>query len=297
MPQAVCPNKLKSPGPSYTGPACTGSACTGVDLEAGVVYQTTAGSIGGVIYLPYCSPGSIELGPTDIPGGWDGKGAGDVSSLTQVSTGGTSTFANVFLGCNPYWNGNAGTGQGQLTVNIQENYSLALNTLSATSQLPGCTAGVLGVGCGAPIVGSPPQNWVPTAFSICSGAPYAGAVFPYPQNGISCAFNDFYLPGPFPAVNPIPMFALFNNNINTPMPAGCLAQYPAVPPTNGGGTCGGKILSSRRTPWPVHFARIRGPRYRLRRPRRPARMSPGTRSWPARSRAPTSSTARSTSMA
>ena len=74
---------------------------------------------------------------------------------------------------------------------------------------------------------------------MCSAAPYAGAVFPYPQNGVSCAFNDFYLPGPYPAVNPIPMFALYNNNINTPMPAGCIAQYPAVPPTNGGGTCGG----------------------------------------------------------
>ncbi len=127
LPQAACPHHLVSPGVNYPPAGSLGN---------GMVFQTTAGSIGGVVYLPYCSPGSIELGPTDIPGGWDGKGAGDVSSLTKVSSGRTSTFANIFLGCNPYWNGNAGTGQGQLTVNIQENYSLALNTLSATSQPP-----------------------------------------------------------------------------------------------------------------------------------------------------------------
>src|SRR4029077_12082842 len=113
----------------------------------------TAGSIGGVVYLPYCSPFGIELGPTDIPGGWNGRKGkddddGDVSSLTATSTGRTSTFANIFLGCTPYYNGNFGTGQGQLTVNIQENYSLVLNTLSATSNPKfGCTQGVLGVGC------------------------------------------------------------------------------------------------------------------------------------------------------
>jgi hypothetical protein len=71
------------------------------------------------------------------------------------------------------------------------------------------------------------------------GYTYATALFPFPQNGVSCAFNDFYLPGPYPAVNPIPMFALHNNNVITPQPWGCMAQYPATPPGNGGGTCGG----------------------------------------------------------
>jgi hypothetical protein len=112
--------------------------------------------------------------------------------------------------------------------------------LSATSQHLGptfssCVAGQLGVGCGGANL-----NWTPTPLATCSGAPYAGAVFPYPQNGISCAFNDFYSPGPFPAVNPVPMFALNNNNINIPQPAGCIAQYPAIPPGNGGGSCGGQ---------------------------------------------------------
>jgi hypothetical protein len=67
------------------------------DNQKGIVFQPTAGSIGGVVYLPYCSPFGIELGPTDIPGGWDGKGAGDVSSLTASSTGRTSTFRNVSM--------------------------------------------------------------------------------------------------------------------------------------------------------------------------------------------------------
>ncbi len=127
---ATCPNGLKSAGSA----TYVGGAYSGPPLGDGIVYHGTAGSVGGVVYLPYCSPGSIALGPTDIPGGYDGSGAGDVSSLTTSSTGRNSTFANIFLGCNPYWNGNnSGTGQGQLTVNIQENYSLALNTISATS--------------------------------------------------------------------------------------------------------------------------------------------------------------------
>jgi hypothetical protein len=115
---ATCPNGLVSPGPTYP-------VAGGGPFPQGIVFQQTAGSIGGVVNLPYCSPFAIELGPTDIHGGWDGKGAGDVSSLTASSSGGrTSTFANIFLGCHPLYNGNFGTGQGQLTVNIQENYSL-----------------------------------------------------------------------------------------------------------------------------------------------------------------------------
>jgi hypothetical protein len=176
-----------------------------------------------VVYLPYCSPSAIELGPTDIPHGWDGKGAGDVSSLTTKSTGRDTTFANIFLGCDPRWNGNFGTGQGQLTVNIQENYSLALNTLSATSQAPGCTPGTLGLGCRSV---SQPQGALTNPF------------VPTPL-GLNGGFNDFYLPGPFPPVNPLPLFAHVNPNVNTPVNAGCTAQYPAVPPGNGGGTCGG----------------------------------------------------------
>jgi hypothetical protein len=224
----LCPNGLASPTtkgvvyacgdqsiPAYTAPSpMTSPAITPPVLPC----ATSQGSIGGVVYLPYCSPGSIELGPTDIPGGYDGKGAGDVSSLTTPSTGRNSTFANIFLGCNPYYNGNnSGTGQGQLTANIQENYSLALNTISATSI--GCTAGVLGVGCR-------------------SASQQQSAPLPSNPSG-SSAFNDFVLPGPYPAVDPVPLFAHYNNNVNTPVPAGCIAQYPAVPPTNGGGTCGG----------------------------------------------------------
>jgi hypothetical protein len=57
--------------------------------------------------------------------------------------------------------------------------------------------------------------------------------------GLYGGFNDFYLPGPFPLVNPLPLFAHVNPNVNTPVNAGCTAQYPAVPPGNGGGTCGG----------------------------------------------------------
>jgi hypothetical protein len=214
---SICPNGLKSPGSA----TYVGGAYTGPTLGDGIVYHATAGSIGGVVYVPYCSPFSIELGPTDIPRGYDGLGAGDVSTLTQPSTGRTSTFANIFLGCNPFFNGNnAGTGQGQLTVNIQENYSLALNTISATSNpANGCTLGALGLGCRSV---SQPQT------------------APLPTNpfGIS-AFNDFFLPGPYPAVDPVPLFAHYNNNVNTPIPAGCAAQYPATPPGNGGGTCGG----------------------------------------------------------
>jgi hypothetical protein len=212
---SICPNGLKSPGGTYVGGAYTGPA-----LGDGIVYHTTAGSIGGVVYLPYCSPESIALGPTDIPGGWDGKGAGDVSSLTASSTGRTTTFANIFLGCTPFYNGNVGTGQGQLTVNIQENYSLVLSALSATSNpANGCTLGVLGVGCRSV---SQPQT------------------APLPTNPFgSSAFNDFVLPGPYPLVDPLPLFAHLNPNVNTPNPAGCIAQYPATPPANGGGTCGG----------------------------------------------------------
>jgi hypothetical protein len=78
---SICPNGLKSAGGTYT-PA----------LGDGIVYHATAGSIGGVVYLPYCSPGSIALGPTDIPGGWDGTGAGDVSKLTKSSTQGAQSL-------------------------------------------------------------------------------------------------------------------------------------------------------------------------------------------------------------
>jgi hypothetical protein len=108
-------------------------------LDDGIACHATAGSIGGVVYLPYCSPGSIALGPTDISGGWDGKGAGDVSSLIAPSTDKTSTFANIFLGCNPLWNGNVGTRQGQLTVNIQ---ALSFSVRSRRRPANGCTLGV-----------------------------------------------------------------------------------------------------------------------------------------------------------
>jgi hypothetical protein len=57
--------------------------------------------------------------------------------------------------------------------------------------------------------------------------------------GLNGGFNDFYLAGPFPAVDPLPLFAHVNPNVKTPVNAGCAAQYPAVPPGNGGGTCGG----------------------------------------------------------
>ena len=193
---SICPNPLESPGPSYTSAVYP-------DNQPGIVYQATTGSVGGVAYVPYCSPELIALGPTDIPGGWDGLGAGDVSSLTALSSTGTSQFANLFLGCTPYYNGNnSGTGQGQLTVNIQENYSLVLNMISAKPcAAVGVHTGGLGSGCGSVTLGpilNPAQS----------------------------AFNDFYLPGPYPAVNPIPMFALYNNNVITPEPG---AASPSTP--------------------------------------------------------------------
>jgi hypothetical protein len=83
------------------------------------------GNVGGVIYLPYCSPGLVAGGPNDVPGL-----PGNVSTLT----GSTRTFDNLFLGCNPRFNGNtAGTTQLGLsnTVNIAETYSLALNAIGA----------------------------------------------------------------------------------------------------------------------------------------------------------------------
>jgi hypothetical protein len=181
---SVCPQGLQTVGPLYP-------AAVYPDNQQGIVFQPTAGSIGGVVYLPYCSPFAIELGPTDIPGGWDGTGAGDVSSLTFASTSRDTTFANIFMGCDPRFNGNVGTGQGQTTVNIQENYSIVLNTLSATSQAPGCVAGTLGLGCRSP---SQPSF---------ASSPYV----PVGPIGLNGGFNDFYLPGPFPAVNPIPLFA------------------------------------------------------------------------------------------
>src|SRR5262249_55919331 len=61
------------------------------------------GNVGGVIYLPYCSPGLVAGGPNDVPGL-----PGNVSTLTHT----TGTFDNLFLGCNPRFNGNvAGTTQ------------------------------------------------------------------------------------------------------------------------------------------------------------------------------------------
>jgi hypothetical protein len=83
------------------------------------------GNVGGVIYLPYCSPGLVAGGPNDVPGL-----PGNVSTLT----GSTGTFDNLFLGCNPRFNGNtAGTTSLGLsnTVNIAETYSLALNAIGA----------------------------------------------------------------------------------------------------------------------------------------------------------------------
>jgi len=137
----------------------------------------------------------------------------------------TSTFANIFLGCNPLWNGNVGTGQGQNITNIQENYSLVLNTLSATSNpAHGCTLGVLGVGC--------------RSVSQPNGA-FTNPFVPVGPIGLNGGFNDFYQPGPYPAVDPVALFAHLNPNNNTPVNLGCTAQYPAVPTGNGGGTCGG----------------------------------------------------------
>ncbi len=82
-------------------------------------------NVGGVIYLPYCSPGLVTGGPNDVPGL-----PGSVSSLTHS----TGTFDNLFLGCNPRFNGNtAGTTLLGLsnTVNIAETYSLAVNAIGA----------------------------------------------------------------------------------------------------------------------------------------------------------------------
>jgi hypothetical protein len=80
---ATCPNGLQTVGPLYPGAAYP-------DNQKGIVFQQTAGSIGGVIYLPYCSPGSIALGPTDIPKGWDGRRGGR-SQERRADGGGDGT--------------------------------------------------------------------------------------------------------------------------------------------------------------------------------------------------------------
>jgi len=90
-----------------------------------IASSAAGGNVGGVINLPYCSPGLVTAGPNDVPGL-----PGSVSTLTST----TGTFDNLFLGCNPRFNGNtAGTTQLGLsnTVNIAETYSLALNAIGA----------------------------------------------------------------------------------------------------------------------------------------------------------------------
>jgi hypothetical protein len=129
-----------------------------------------------------------------------------------------------------------GTGAGGVILTATNAAALALippgpgafsqnfQALSATSQGPGCIAGVLGVGCR-----SVSQN----------NGVLTNPFLPAGPIGLNGGFNDFYLPGPFPPVDPLPLFAHLNPNNQTPVPAGCTAQYPAVPPANGGGTCGG----------------------------------------------------------
>jgi hypothetical protein len=88
-----------------------------------VASVSAGGNVGGVIYLPYCSPGIVAAGPNDVPGA-----SGNVGSLTSS----TSTFDNLFLGCNPRLNGNtAGTGSATSTVNVAETYSVAVNAIGA----------------------------------------------------------------------------------------------------------------------------------------------------------------------
>ena len=216
--QATCPKGLVSPGPTY--PAAGGGPFPK-----------------GLSSSPPRAPSEAwSIFPTArrLRSSWDrptfpavGTARGPATSLRSRRRApvGTSTFANIFLGCDPRWNGNFGTGQGQLTVNIQENYSLALNTLSATSQAAGLHAGH-------------PRSRVQVGVPAAMG-PSTNPFVPAGPIGLNGGFNDFYLPGPFPAVNPLPLFAHLNPNVNTPVNAGCTAQYPAVPPANGGGTCGG----------------------------------------------------------
>ena len=253
---SICPNGLRSAGGTYSPP-----------LGDGIVYHATAGSIGGVVYLPYCSPGSIALGPTDIPGGYDGKGAGDVGSLTASSTRRTSTFANIFLGCNPFYNGNVGTGQGQLTVNIQENYSLVLSALSATSN-PAMAARRASLESGA---GRCPSRRRYRSRPIRSG--------PVRSMTLSCRVliprSTRFRCSPTTtttSTRPTPRAA-------SPSTLRCRRPMAVAP-------AAGRTRSCRRTPRVVRCARLR-----------PARSSPGTRSWPAPSMAPITSTPRPTSMA
>jgi hypothetical protein len=115
------------------------------------------GTVGGVVALDYCSPGSVAGGPNDGP----------------------STYDNLFLGCNPRFNGNtAGTGSAGGTVNIAETYSLALNVINSNPfSLPGpfpATDGVTRFSFANPNTNTPlPAGCVQTAG--CPNPP----TFPY----------------------------------------------------------------------------------------------------------------------
>jgi hypothetical protein len=90
-----------------------------------ITSSPAGGNVGGVIYLPYCSPGLVTGGPNDLPG---------VPASVSTLTHSTGTFDNLLLGCNPRFNGNtAGTSALGLsnTANIAETYSLAVNAIGA----------------------------------------------------------------------------------------------------------------------------------------------------------------------
>ena len=99
------------------------------------------------------------------------------------------------------WNGNVGTGQGQNIVNIQENYSLLVNTLSATSNpAHGCTLGVLGVGCRS---------------VSQANAPFTNPFVPVGPIGLNGGFNTSTCRVLSPRSNRFRCSALTNANVET----------------------------------------------------------------------------------
>jgi hypothetical protein len=73
------------------------------------------GATGGVVKLPYCSPGVLGAGPFSNTG------------TMTAPPGAGADYDNLFLGCTPRLNGNtAGSGPG-VSVNIAETYSAVVN--------------------------------------------------------------------------------------------------------------------------------------------------------------------------
>ena len=192
-------------------------------IPKGIVFQPTAGSIGGVVYLPYCSPCSIAAG-TDRHSRRLGRQGGRRRLFAHCVEHRSDQHVREHLpGMQP-------------AMERERRHRARPAHCEHPGELLSRSQYALGdVQPGQWLHAGRPRSRVQV------GVPAAGATAPDQSRSrrAQCGFNDFYLPGPYPAVNPLPLFAHLNPNVNTPIPAGCTAQYPAVPPTNGGGTCGG----------------------------------------------------------